>query len=87
MRVVIIMRNTLSTATIACDWSRRELQIQRLGVQILMSINNKKRVKVRVRLEGGGRLVKREVWGLGTIKDRGECQNKNGGEGGEMQKN
>ena len=42
----------------------------RLGVQILMSINNKKRVKVRVRLQGGGRLVKREVRGLGTSKDR-----------------
>ena len=41
----------------------------RLGVQILMSINNKKRVKVRVRLQGG-RLVKREVRGLGTSKDR-----------------
>ena len=31
--------------------------------------------------------MKREVWGLGTIKDRGECQNMKGGEGGEMQKN
>ena len=31
--------------------------------------------------------MKREVWGLGTIKDRGGCQNKKGGEVGEMQKN
>ena len=62
----MIMRNTLSTATIACvvKWIRK-----RLGVQILMSINNKKRVKVKVRLQGG-RLVKREVRGLRTTKDR-----------------
>ena len=51
------MRNTLSTATIACV-------VKWLGVQILMSIDNKKRVKVRVRLQGG--LVKRDVRGLGT---------------------
>ena len=34
-----------------------------------MNINSKKRVKVRVRLQGG-RLVKREIRGLGTTKDR-----------------
>ena len=35
-----------------------------------MSINNKKRVKVRVRLQAWGRLVKREVRGLGTAKEQ-----------------
>ena len=56
----------------------RGLQIQRLGVQIVMSINNKKRIKVRVRLQGEGRLEKREVRGLGTTKDRREMSEQEG---------
>ena len=52
--------------------------MQRLGVQIVISINNKERVKVRVRLQGGGRLEKREVRGLGTTKDRREMSEQEG---------
>ena len=51
-----------------------------------MSINNKKKGKGKSEIIGG-RLVKREVRGVGITKDRVECQNKKGGVGGERQKN
>ena len=51
------MRNTLSTATIACvvKWIRKRTTDPEDGSSNpRMSTNNKKRVKVRVRLQGLG---------------------------------
>ena len=50
-----------------------------------MIFNNKKEGKGNSEIIGG-RLVKREVRGQEQLKTGGECQNKKGGVGGEMQK-
>ena len=58
------MRNTLSTATIACvvKWIRKRTTDSEVGSSNPHEYQQQKRVKVRVRLQGR-RLVKREVRG------------------------
>ena len=53
-----------------------------------MSINNKKKGKGKSEITGGGEVSEEgSQEGQEQLKIGGECQNKKGGVGGEMQKN
>ena len=66
------MRNTLSTATIACVVKRirKRTTDPKVGGSNPHEYQQQKKVKVRLRLQGGGTLGKAEVRGLGTTYDR-----------------
>ena len=65
------MRNTLSTATIACvvKWIRKRTTDPEVGSSNPHEYQQQKKGKGKSEITGG-RLVKREVRGLGTTKDR-----------------
>ena len=66
------MRNTLSTATIACvvKWIRKRTTDPEVGSSNPHEYQQQKKGKGKSEITGGGRLVKREVRGVGTTKDR-----------------
>ena len=66
------MRNTLSTATIACvvKWIRKRTTDPEVGSSNPHEYQQPKKGKGKSEITGGGRLGKGEVRGLGTVKDR-----------------
>ena len=66
------MRNTLSTAMIACmvKWIRKRTTDPEVGSSNPHEYQQQKKGKGKSEITGGGRLVKREVRGVGTTKDR-----------------
>ena len=67
----MIMRNTLSTATIACvvKWIRKRTTDPEVGSSNPHEYQQQKKGKGKSEITGGGGLVKREVRGLRTTKD------------------
>ena len=65
------MRNTLSSTTIACvvKWIRKRTTDPEVGSSNPHEYQQQKKGKGKSEITGG-RLVKREIRGLGTTKDR-----------------
>ena len=79
--LVIIMRNTVFTATNACvvKWIRKKTTDTEVGSSNPYEYQQQKKGKGKSEITGG-RLVKREIRGLGTTKDRrGMSEQERGG--------